>query len=118
MLNSLFNIYQKAVTYEELIKEFNKETADLVMELTSDKSGIDSMGKGPYLVSKMNKMSPNALLIKLADRLDNVSDFVKANPKWVEKYKAETNYILDHLKTNLTPNQQSLITKIKSFVTV
>lgn len=49
-------------TYEELIKHFNQDVADLVLELTKDKNG-----NFPRLKSK------RAILIKFADRLSNLS---------------------------------------------
>jgi len=44
------------------------------------------MGKDEYLADKMAKMSSWALVIKLADRLDNVQDIATAKtPEWRKK---------------------------------
>lgn len=56
------------------------------------------MGKAEYLARKLVKMSSWALVIKLCDRLDNVSDFCLAPPEFIEKYAAETDIILDRLE--------------------
>ena len=62
-------------TYEELVSEFGKEIADLVVEMTTDEKIKKEMGKNPYLIQKMSfELSDNALLCKLGDRLDNISD--------------------------------------------
>jgi (p)ppGpp synthase/HD superfamily hydrolase len=78
-------------TYTELEDEFGPEVCFLVHELTSDKEMIAQMGKNPYLISKMCIMSDKALLIKLCDRLSNVSD----QPS--EKYKADTRIMIETL---------------------
>ncbi|MEE6251487.1 MAG: HD domain-containing protein [Bdellovibrionota bacterium] len=96
-------------------KKFGKRVANIVNELTSDPSKIEKMGsKAEYLADKMLKMSPEALLIKLADRLDNVSDFESAELDFINKYRAETNYILTKLskRNDLNESHKSLITQI------
>ena len=98
-------------TMKELEMMFNKRVAKLVLELTSKK--VPGKEKGKYLTAKMNKMSPDALLIKLADRFDNVSDFKTAPPKFVERYSIETQYILDNLNRALKPAHKKLIYLIK-----
>jgi len=54
-------------TYEELVEEFNKTVADLVMEVTHEGSKDDFGYYFPRLKSK------DAILIKFADRLSNLS---------------------------------------------
>jgi (p)ppGpp synthase/HD superfamily hydrolase len=61
-------------TFIELAKEFTPLVASLVYELTSDEAQIKKMGKKNYLTVKMYGMSSYALVIKLADRLHNISD--------------------------------------------
>lgn len=99
-------------TYEEIEKEFGKVVANLVLELTSDESKIKEIGdKGKYLSDKMNKMSDSALIIKLADRLHNISDFENANPSWIDKYKKQTEYIIKNLRP-LTTIQSKIAVEI------
>jgi (p)ppGpp synthase/HD superfamily hydrolase len=85
-------------THEDLEKLFGGLVASLVKELTSDKEKIKEIGKTDYLAQKMAKMSSWALVIKLADRLDNVQDIATAKtPEWRRKYRAETESVLDRL---------------------
>jgi len=88
-------------TYEDLETLFGGLVASLVKELTSDSEQIQKMGKANYLAHKMANMSSYALVIKLADRLDNIKDIATAKtPAWREKYKNETLHILDHIERN------------------
>lgn len=53
-------------TYAELVKEFNKDVADLVIEVTKDKNHRDT--KFPNLHTQ------RGIQLKFADRLSNLSD--------------------------------------------
>jgi len=86
------------VTEGTLEDYFGTAIANLVKELTNDKNEIDALGKTKYIINKMNKISDNALTIKLIDRLDNVSDFSIAPVKWVTKYIDQTYSILAGVK--------------------
>lgn len=101
-------------TIEEIENLFNMKIALLVAELTSSNFTIKEMGKAKYLINKMNNMSDEALLIKLADRLDNVSGLHLAPEKFIERYKRETIEILDGLNRDLNDNHKDLIKKIRS----
>jgi (p)ppGpp synthase/HD superfamily hydrolase len=87
-------------TKKDLETMFDGLVASLVQELTSDKGEIEKAGgKTEYLSQKMKKMTSYALVIKLADRLDNVSDLKTAkNAAWREKYKKETLSILNYIE--------------------
>lgn len=103
-------------SYGDIKSKFGKKVAKAVRSLTSDKSKIELMGKGPYLADKMVKMDDRSLTVKLADRIDNTSDLRTAkSPEWAQKYKEETQYILTHLEANrdLNDTHKSLIKKIK-----
>lgn len=78
-------------TVEEIVENFGPTVAELVKELTSDRERIKKMGKNPYLIDKMKKMSQPALLVKLCDRLSNISD----GP--TEKYLADTRTMMVEL---------------------
>ena len=58
----------------ELRGEFGDHVADLVWELTNSKYDIDKMGKDEYMSEKLKSLSDEALLIKLADMLYNITD--------------------------------------------
>ena len=61
-------------TYEELRNTFSPLIASLVHELTNDVDQMKQVGKLSYQKRKMQHMSSWGLVIKLADRLHNVSD--------------------------------------------
>lgn len=115
---------------------FGDEVLGLVMELTNDddalaqsvkdakniaQSMVDKfggdrklaekkVGKAKYLANKMKKMSDEALTVKLADRLDNVSD----NPNLGKRL--ETDLILRYLESTrmLNPIQRDLFERIEN----
>jgi prepilin-type processing-associated H-X9-DG protein len=93
------------ITYEIILAEFGKEIADLVKELTSCEEYIDVMGKPDYLLDKMVTMSDKALIIKLCDRWQNVSDSFSQQESFRDKYYKETRYIMNGLKSNRQLNQ-------------
>lgn len=102
----------------ELRENFGELVTLLVVELTSDKFKSNSEGKAKYLSEKMSsskKVSDWALTIKLADRLDNVSDLPNANSDFAKRYKTETENILISLEKNrkLSNTQKEIIKEIK-----
>ncbi|MFX1452505.1 MAG: HD domain-containing protein [Promethearchaeota archaeon] len=102
--------------YNEILREFGKRVADLVNELTSDKIAYKKSNKADYLSKKMNKMSEEALLIKLCDRLDNVSCYPYEPDEFVKRYNEETEYILKNLKRKLNSFHIELIKKIRDIL--
>lgn len=104
-------------TQEVLHDLFGGLVASLVQELTSDPAQIKKLGKAVYLSHKMAAMSSYALVIKLADRLDNVKDITTAKtPEWRAKYAAETNQILNYIEKTraLSGTHQKLISLIRA----
>jgi|GEM_PF-1205175 len=82
-------------TRESIELRFSTQVAEMVAAISSDKAKIKAIGgKDKYLADKMTKMSLKELLVKLADRLDNTSDFENAEISFITKYRAETNFIL------------------------
>jgi guanosine-3',5'-bis(diphosphate) 3'-pyrophosphohydrolase len=103
-------------THEDLIKLFGGLVASLVQELTSDEEEIKKIGKTAYLANKMSKMSSWALVIKLADRLDNVKDITTAKtPEWRSKYRKETEDIINTLESSrhLSKAHKDIIKEIR-----
>jgi GTP pyrophosphokinase len=104
-------------THEALHDLFGGLVASLVLELTSDVDQIKKLGKKEYLAKKMaHDMSSYALVIKLADRLDNVQDIATAkDEKWRARYKAETEHIMDYIEQNrvLSGTHKKLIALIR-----
>lgn len=103
-------------THKDLEKMFGGLVASLVKELTSDKEEIKRVGKTEYLQKKMAGMTSYGLVIKLADRLDNVQDIATAkSPSWRQRYKRETENILSYIEQNrvLTGTHQKIIGLIR-----
>ena len=78
----------------------------------------EQRNKDKYLAEKMSnesKMSSWGLTIKLADRLDNVSDLKNATKEFRNRYTKETHYILEELKKNrkLSNTHKKLIKQIE-----
>jgi len=106
-------------TYHELKHIFNKEIANLVLELTSNKEEYTNKQnktnhsiKAQYLTKKINNMSKNARIIKLADREHNVSSISGAPSSFVKGYTKETKYILENLKFEPDPEENQIINSI------
>lgn len=111
-------IEDTGTTHEDLKALFGGLVASLVLELTSDKEKIAKVGKSNYLAQKMaHDMSSWALVIKLADRLDNVKDIATAkSPAWRQRYKAETEHILDYIEQHrvLSGTHKQLVNMIRN----
>ena len=87
----------------ELKELFGSRVGNLVWELTSDGDEIDDDydgSKTEYLTDKMIHMSDDALIIKLADRLQNISDAFTATERFRNKYFQETSEILTEMQKN------------------
>lgn len=110
------------VTYTNIRKEFGDVIMNLVKELTSDQEQLKLLGKEKYLINKMLTMSSWALVIKLADRLHNLSDFdmiMSGDPKrkkWAKGYATQTKNIIEQLESSreLSGSQKKLVKKIKN----
>lgn len=97
-------------TFVEIAKEFTPLVASLTFELTSENHA--KQDKTTYLKNKMVGMSSYGLVIKLADRLHNVTD----NP--TQKTKDATKEILDYLKKNrkLSKTHKLLVEEIEKYL--
>ena len=61
-------------SYLELKANFGEHVAELVHELTNCKYEIEKIGKEDYMSNKLLHLSEEALLVKLADMLYNITD--------------------------------------------
>lgn len=61
------------VSHTELSSTFTPRVANLVQSLTNDDQAIEHMGKVAYMSEKLQKLTADALLIKLCDILHNRS---------------------------------------------
>lgn len=113
-------------TFIDLRDRFGIEVADLVNELTNKKEERGTMKKKDYILQKMSLMSPDALTIKLSDRLHNVL-FLERDCTDVEEfsfikyYYKNTRFIIDNLierreeeGNELTKVHQVLIDRINA----
>lgn len=102
-------------SYKELIDKFGLVVASLVMEVTSSDFVSKMVGKQIYLAHKMRYMSSYALVIKLADRLDNLSDVKALKPEKIQKTFFDTIYMLNYIETKriLTIPQENLVQAIR-----
>jgi len=103
----------------EISNLFGKRISELVGELTSLKDEIDDIYEGDkaeYLTDKMIHMSNSALIIKLADRLQNISDAFTASERFRSKYFEQTSVIVEVLEKHRRFNriQTLLIDEIKA----
>lgn len=102
----------------ELREEFGEVVALLVVELTTDKLRSQLDGKANYLSRKFSSeraISNWALVIKLADRLDNVSDLNERDSGFAKKIKSQTLILLGALEVNreLTTTHKKLVLVIR-----
>lgn len=102
-------------SYKELIDRFGLVVASLVMEVTSSDFVSKMVGKQIYLAHKMRYMSSYALVIKLADRLDNLTDVKALSIEKIQKTFFDTIYMLDYIETKriLTNPQTNLVNAIR-----
>lgn len=94
---------------------FGRHVVELVLDLTNDNAAIKSLGKPEYMAAKIKYLGDEALLIKLADRLDNVSDMHGTTEGFVRKYAAETRLIIGTLfneRSHFTKAHWDLVQRI------
>lgn len=105
-------IEDTTVTYYDIVAALGYCVASLIMELTTNpemKNGVGS--KKIYLAYKLKHMTHWALVLKLCDRLDNMSDTNGCSEEWIRKYVDETEFIIDYICKNreLTNTQRVII---------
>lgn len=83
-----------SVTDAELFHEFqfplNKEILRLVAGLTKDTSIKSKAEKEAEYLERFRRADTDIVIIKLADRYDNVADLASQTPGFQERYKANT----------------------------
>jgi (p)ppGpp synthase/HD superfamily hydrolase len=79
-------------TFDELNAEFGAEVANLVLSVTNDEEKMLKMGgKREYMAKKITTLSDDALIIKMADRLDNIADL--GDNVWSHRYCEQTRHV-------------------------
>ena len=102
-------------SYRELVDRFGEVVASLVMEVTSSTFMPKLVGKQTYLAHKMQYMSSYALIIKLCDRLDNISDLKGCTDEKIRRTFFDTIYMINfiEMKRQLTDPQKNIISAIR-----
>lgn len=95
-------------TFVELATEFTPLVAGLVQELTNDPEKIKKLGKAEYQKVKLVGISSYGLIIKLADRLHNISD--SPTPKMVNDTQALMNHLV--VERKLSKTHQKMVAEI------
>lgn len=102
---------------KELYDFFGKDSPvpSLVIELTTAKFVPKLIGKAQYLAQKMEHMTSYALVIKLCDRLDNITDLEGCSLEKKERTLSDTRFIMNHLKQNrqLTNTHKNIMNEIE-----
>lgn len=92
------------VTVQEIASKFNNRVAKLVLDLTNvSKKEVDENGnmlpraeRKRLDAERISKISNEAKLIKLADRLDNIRDLSTSKDRqFAQKYAQETLQLID-----------------------
>jgi len=105
-------------TYAEILEietVLGKRVAKLVWEVTDNKRLKYSMSYNEYTLDKFNSLSDDAFIIKLIDRLDNLTGLINnqyATISFIKKYVAATDYALDNLNRNIIPMHTVLINNL------
>lgn len=92
-------IEDSSTSEEDIFHEFGPDVLNIVAELTTPTT-VTKSEKREYLAKKMTGMTSYALVIKLADRLDNCSDLRHATKQFRSSYIKETRYIISQLVAN------------------
>lgn len=108
-------------TIDEVNKMFGTSVASLVMELTNNKEDRGKQTKKVYLKRKMLKMSDEALIIKLVDRMHNLIFLEKdcndtEQVSFTKYYVEDTEFILNNFERRLNDIHKSLILRIRGIL--
>jgi (p)ppGpp synthase/HD superfamily hydrolase len=108
-------IEDTCITEEILTQAFGNHIVSHVKELTNNRKDYVKFGnKTKYMIHKFNTISHKSFVIKLFDRLDNVSDFASAEPDFIEFYGKQTLDILDGLdRKDYRPMDMQIMKQIK-----
>lgn len=107
-------------TIEEVEENFGGVVAGLVYQLTETAEKRGNMSKVEYLTKEINEISPAALTVKLADRLDNIQclkeDYQdKSFPSFVDWYHKQTVKVLLTLAGAEFTKAQSILMGMLAF---
>lgn len=96
-------------SYDELKMVFGEDVADIVSEITNDRSEIDRLGKEEYINQELLSLSDHALFVKLCDMLHNCEDY----PRKSQKDRMGRNISFLKRARSLSKKQKELIDSIE-----
>lgn len=97
-------------TFDTIAGQFGAEVAALVAELTND-NRLPKNQRRSTMIDHLHFVSPRAKRIKLADRLDNVTDLLRgtgSTPEKCQRYILETERILKACEDACPPLEDAL----------
>jgi (p)ppGpp synthase/HD superfamily hydrolase len=102
-------IEDSGVNFDEIAMAFNTRVAGFVAELTND-NRLPKHERRAAMLDHMHKLSPESKRVKLADRLDNVSDLLRGHGSLEKKrrYIGETRRILTACEASCPPLEAAL----------
>src|SRR6185295_12013629 len=98
------------ITYDTIASQFGGGVASLVAELTND-NRLPKAQRRAAMIEHIPAISPTAKRIKLADRLDNVTELLRspnAPAEKLQRYVHETERILQACKGACAPLEDAL----------
>ena len=103
-------IEDSGTRYDELAAAFGDRVARIVAELTSD-SRLPKAERHEEMIRRAATMSPEAKLVKLSDRYDNLLTVTAADPGKRRRIREETPRLLNSLR-GAGPALESAIEKL------
>jgi len=102
-------IEDAAVSYDDIASKFGVEVAGLVAELSND-NRLPKARRRAAMMDHLHDLSPKAKRIKLADRLDNVTDLIRGIGTREKRlrYHDETERLLDALAGTCEPLESAI----------
>lgn len=102
-------IEDSAVTFDTIAAQFGDDVAVLVAELTND-NRLPKTRRRAQMMEHLKDLSPRAKRIKLADRLDNVSDLIRGfgTAEKRTRYAEETQRLLNACEGACEPLEKAL----------
>ena len=103
-------------TYEELVHEFGQTVADVVMEVTDDKS-LPKDARKRAQIAHVPHIGDRAKLVKLCDKLYNLRDLISAPPpgysvQMIQGYCKWSRLVLEGARGLNAALEQALDTEI------
>lgn len=97
-------------SYEDIVKNFGEDIANIVSEITNDRDKISHIGKEAYISRELLVLSDEALFVKLCDMLHNSEDYPKLSQK--ERMLRNIQFLVKH--RYLSPKHQELVNTIEA----